>query len=186
MVKIKIFICTIWIAAFCVTIGGCKSYRQSRKQNQKLYNAIETNEVEAAKEAIDDGANMNSFRNIGLIMDSLYGKSDKNPVYADTAMHEDNKIAQYLIRKGADPNYKDKDGISLLMLAAQQGNIKFCKQLVEKGADVKYKKRGISALDYALSTGEIQDAKTQIELIEYLYQQKIPVTKMTKRILING
>ena len=107
---------------------------------------------------------MNSFRNIGLIMDSLYGKSDKNPVYADTAMHEDNKIAQYLIRKGADPNYKDKDGISLLMLAAQQGNIKFCKQLVEKGADVKYKKRGISALDYALSTGEIQDAKTQIEL----------------------
>lgn len=49
MVKIKIFICTIWIAAFCVTIGGCKSYRQSRKQNQKLYNAIETNEVEAAK-----------------------------------------------------------------------------------------------------------------------------------------
>ena len=41
-------------------------------------------------------------------------------------------------------------------------------QLVEKGADVKYKKRGISALDYALSTGEIQDAKTQIELIEYL------------------
>mgnify|MGYP000641779139 CR=1 FL=1 len=99
---------------------------------------------------------MNSFRNIGLIMDSLYGKSDKNPVYADTAMHEDNKIAQYLIRKGADPNYKDKDGISLLMLAAQQGNIKFCKQLVEKGADVKYKKRGISALDYALSTGEIQ------------------------------
>lgn len=61
MVKIKIFICTIWIAAFCVTIGGCKSYRQSRKQNQKLYNAIETNEVEAAKEAIDDGANMNSF-----------------------------------------------------------------------------------------------------------------------------
>ena len=186
MVKIKIFICTIWIAAFCVTIGGCKSYRQSRKQNQKLYNAIETNEVEAAKEAIDDGANMNSFRNIGLTMDSLYGKSDKNPVYADTAMHEDNKIAQYLIRKGADPNYKDKDGISLLMLAAQQGNIKFCKQLVEKGADVKYKKRGISALDYALSTGEIQDAKTQIELIEYLYQQKIPVTKMTKRILING
>ena len=186
MVKIKIFICTIWIAAFCVTIGGCKSYRQSRKQNQKLYNAIETNEVEAAKEAIDDGANMNSFRNIGLIMDSLYGKSDKNPVYADTAMHEDNKIAQYLIRKGADPNYKDKDGISLLMLAAQQGNIKFCKQLVEAGADVKYKKGGASALDYALSTREIQDAKTQIELIEYLYKQKTPVTKVTKSILIKG
>ena len=183
MVKIKICICTMCIAILGTAFSGCKSYKQSRKQNQKLYNAIETNELEAA---IDDGANKNSFQNVGLTMESISGKPDKNPVYADTAMHEDNKIAQYLIRKGADPNYKDKDGISLLMLAAQQGNIKFCKQLVEKGADVKYKKRGISALDYALSTGEIQDAKTQIELIEYLYQQKIPVTKMTKRILING
>ena len=65
-------------------------------------------------------------------MDSLYGKSDKNPVYADTAMHEDNKIAQYLIRKGADPDYKDKDGISLLMLAAQQGNIKILQAIGRK------------------------------------------------------
>ena len=101
-------------------------------------------------------------------------------------MHEDNKIAQYLVKNDANPNYKDKDGISLLMLAAQQGNIKFCKQLVEAGADVKYKKGGASALDYALSTREIQDAKTQIELIEYLYKQKTPVTKVTKSILIKG
>ena len=57
---------------------------------------------------------------------------------------------------------------------------------MQKKKESKYKKRGISALDYALSTGEIQDAKTQIELIEYLYQQKIPVTKMTKRMTTNG
>ena len=63
------------------------------------------------------------------------------------------------------------------MLAAQQGNIKFCKQLVEAGADVKYKKGGTSALDYALSTREIQDAKTQIELIEYLYSKKLQLQK---------
>ena len=66
------------------------------------------------------------------------------------------------------------------MLAAQQGNIKFCKQLVEKGADVKYKKRGISALDYALSTGEIQDAKSQIELIEYDFKIKEIINRLTK------
>ena len=186
MVKIKICICTICIAILGTAFSGCKSYKQSRKQNQKLYNAIETNELEAAKEAIDDGANRNSFQNVGLTMESISGKSDKNPVYADTVMHEDNKIAQYLVKNDANPNYKDKDGISLLMLAAQQGNIKFCKQLVEAGADVKYKKGGASALDYALSTREIQDAKTQIELIEYLYKQKTPVTKVTKSILIKG
>lgn len=186
MVKIKICICTICIAILGTAFSGCKSYKQSRKQNQKLYNAIETNELEAAKEAIDDGANRNSFQNVGLTMESISGKSDKNPVYADTVMHEDNKIAQYLVKNDANPNYKDKDGISLFMLAAQQGNIKFCKQLVEAGADVKYKKGGASALDYALSTREIQDAKTQIELIEYLYKQKTPVTKVTKSILIKG
>lgn len=186
MVKIKICICTMCIAILGTAFSGCKSYKQSRKQNQKLYNAIETNELEAAKEAIDDGANKNSFQNVGLTMESISGKPDKNPVYADTAMHEDNKIAQYLVKNDANPNYKDKDGISLLMLAAQQGNIKFCKQLVEAGADVKYKKGGASALDYALSTREIQDAKTQIELIEYLYKQKTPVTKVTKSILIKG
>ena len=100
------------IAILGTAFSGCKSYKQSRKQNQKLYNAIETNELEAAKEAIDDGANKNSFQNVGLTMESISGKPDKNPVYADTAMHEDNKIAQYLVKNDANPNYKDKDGIS--------------------------------------------------------------------------
>ena len=64
-------------------------------------------------------------------MDSLYGKSDKNPVYADTAMHEDNKIAQYLIRKGADPNCKDKDEFHYCACRPIR-NIKFCKAIAEK------------------------------------------------------
>ena len=71
MVKIKICICTMCIAILGTAFSGCKSYKQSRKQNQKLYNAIETNELEAAKEAIDDGANKNSFQNVGLTMESI-------------------------------------------------------------------------------------------------------------------
>ena len=184
MVKIKLHICIITIVG--IIIGGYKFYTRNEKQNQKLYNAIEINEVEAAKEAIDDGANKNSFRSISLTMESIHGKIDRNPVYADTVLHKDNQIAQYLIKNGADPNYKDKDGISLLMLAAQQGNIKFCKQLIKNGADVTYKKRTTSALDYAISSNEFQSAKDQIELIEYLYKQKTPITKVTRKILING
>lgn len=141
MVKIKLRICVICTIILSILIGAYKFYIRNEKQNQKLYNAIEINEVEAAKEAIDDGAN---------------------------------------------PNYKDKDGISLLMLSAKQGNIKFCKQLIKNGANVNYKKRNTSALDYALSSNEFQSGKKQIELIDYLYKQKTPVTKVTKKILING
>ena len=65
MVKIKICICTMCIAILGTAFSGCKSYKQSRKQNQKLYNAIETNEVEAAKEA----ARQIRLRNLsGIIM----------------------------------------------------------------------------------------------------------------------
>lgn len=186
MVKIKLRICVICTIILSILIGAYKFYIRNEKQNQKLYNAIEINEVEAAKEAIDDGANKNSFRSISLTMESIYGKSDRNPVYADTVLHKDNQIAQYLVKNGANPNYKDKDGISLLMLSAKQGNINFCKQLIKNGADVNYKKRNTSALDYALCSNEFQSGKKQIELIDYLYKQKTPVTKVTKKILING
>lgn len=43
-----------------------------------------------------------------------------------------------------------------------------------------------SALDFALASSDIKDRKKQIELIEYLKQQKTPVTKVTKKILIKG
>lgn len=186
MVKNKLHRYIVCIIIFSTVAAGYKIYTKNAKQNKKLYEAIETNDVEAAKEAIDDGANKNSFQSIILTMESISGKPDRNPVYADTVLHADNKIAQYLIEKGANTNYRDRDGISLLMLAAEQGNIKFCKQLIEKGADVGYKRKGESALDFALASSDIKDRKKQIELIEYLKQQKTPVTKVTKKILIKG
>lgn len=185
--KKKIFrIAGIFILIVCIVIGSYLFYTRHRKQNLKLYNAIEINDLEAAKEAIDDGADKDSFRCITLTMESRYGRIDRNPAYADTVMRNNNQIARYLIDQGADLNYKDKDGISLLMIAAQDGNLTFCKQLIEKGADVTYKKKGMSALDYAISSNQMADSKAQIKLLDYLYQKKVPVTIYTKRILEKG
>lgn len=154
--------------------------------NLKLYNAIESGNESAGKEAIDNGAGKNSFHSLILTMDSLNGRVDRNPVYADTILRNDNRIAQYLIEKGANPNYKDKDGISLLMLASYLGNRNFCKLLIEKGADIKYKNKGASALDYVIASAEIQDPEKQIQLIEYLYRKGAPVTKITKKFIQRG
>lgn len=154
--------------------------------NLKLYNAIESGNESAGKEAIDNGAGKNSFHSLILTMESLNGRVDRNPVYADTILRNDNKIARYLIEKGANPNYKDKDGISLLMLASYLGNEDFCIMLLKEGADIKYKNKGASTLDYAISSEEIQDSKKQLQLVEFLYQNGAPVTTTTKKFIKRG
>lgn len=162
--KIIFFIATISVV--CILFR-----KEDIKLNQKLYNAIELGNEASAVESIDEGANKNSFHSMFLIMESLSGKPDRNPAYADTILRRDNRIAQYLIQKGANPNYKNKDGISLLILAAKLRNLDFCKLLIKNGADVKYKCRGASALDYAITSEQIKNPALQIELIDYLYKK---------------
>jgi ankyrin repeat protein len=179
----KIIFIIVMIAA--VVVCGLLTIKEYNL-NFKLYSAIELGDEASAIEAIDDGANKNSFLFFILNMESLSGKPDRNPAYADTVLRQDNRIAQYLIQNGANPNYKDKDGISLLILAAKSGNLDFCKLLIKNGADVKYKCRGASALDYAITSAQIKNPALQIELIDYLYNIGVPVTAQTKRFLKRG
>lgn len=177
----------ILICLFLTAISLYIIYQTSRYYvNLKLYNAIESGNEESGKESIDNGAGKNSFHSLILTMESLNGRVDRNPVYADTILRNDNRIARYLMEKGANPNYKDKDGISLLMLASYLGNEDFCKMLIKEGADIKYKNKGASALDYVISSAEIQDSKKQIQLAEYLYGKGAPVTKITKKFIKHG
>lgn len=152
----------------------------------KLYNAIESGDTASGIEAVEEGAGKDSFSSFLLVMESLLGKTDRNPVYADTILRNDNEIAGYLIQSGTNPNYKDKDGISLLMLAAKLGNLDFCKLLIENGADPDYKRKGASALDYVITSEDITDAEKQRQLAEYLYKAGVPVTTVTKRFVKRG
>lgn len=61
------------------------------------------------------------------------------------------------------------------------GNLDFCKLLIENGADPGYKRKGASALDYAITSEDITDAEKQQQLAEYLYKAGVPVTTVTKR-----
>ena len=57
----------------------------------------------------------------------------------------DNKsdILEYLIKSGADPNMKGKDGLSPLYLACVNGNYQSVKCLVDNGAEINHLYNGV-------------------------------------------
>ncbi|HXJ95414.1 MAG TPA: ankyrin repeat domain-containing protein [Terriglobia bacterium] len=78
----------------------------------------------------------------------------------------DARFTVMLVQHGADPNTKDPDGNSLLMLAAASDDIPVdaIRELIKLGADVNTRNpQGHTALDYAESRGMNPVAKALIE-----------------------
>lgn len=150
-----LFLCVI----VCAGIMWGKWQIDEYRKNLKLYNAIESGDAASGIEAVEEGAGKDSFSSFLLVMESLSGKDDRNPVCADTILRNDNEIAGYL---------------------------DFCKLLIENGADPGYKRKGASALDYAITSENITDAEKQRQLAEYLYKAGVTVTTVTKRFLKRG
>lgn len=145
----------IWIPVIlCLVITGCSSkpidsardvinmLSDDSVPDVSLLVAIKNNNFEQAKEAVEDGANIN------VLKGRLF--SESNPVLiASYAQNDD--MARYLIGLGADPNYQDDEGMSLLMLAANHLDMEMAEMLIERGADIHtVDKNGQTALEYAL------------------------------------
>ncbi len=74
-------------------------------------------------------------------------------------------IAKALIKRGADVNAKDKDGITALMVAASHNNAPMLGLLLQSGADPAAKNnKGQTALDIAKLNGNL-DAAQAISVI---------------------
>ena len=59
-----------------------------------------------------------------------------------------------LLEKGANPNKRDKYGMSVLMEAAEEGNLQIVKVLLDKGADPNLKdKLGLTTMHFAVEEG---------------------------------
>lgn len=90
------------------------------KANKALLNAVNKGEIEAAKQAIADGANVGG---------ALFG----------AAQNGHKEIAELLIAGGADVNAKNKGGKTPLSRAVNGLNSKIVELLIDKGADVNAK-----------------------------------------------
>jgi hypothetical protein len=51
-------------------------------------------------------------------------------------------IARFLIKKGADINFRDNNGVTILALSARAGHINVCQRLLEKGINFNAKAGG--------------------------------------------
>ncbi len=98
-----------------------------------------------------------------LLIISLSGFTQDADSELITAIENGNeKQVFYLLKAGADANYKTAYGISALMYAADKGNIYIVKTLLKYGADADYKP------DYELPALHSAVKKNHVEIAELL------------------
>ncbi len=130
----------------------------------KLLDAMQNQNFQEAKEAIECGADLNTTT---ASVNSIISPIDKNTISFCTVSDDANDIAIYLIESGADVNYNCGEA-SLLMSEISMGNIKVCESLLKNGADVNYSffdgYSNITVLNY-LFENRYADKKKLVNLI---------------------
>lgn len=164
MVKkiLSILLCIISIIA----LSSCSKINNIFINNaaSKLYIALDNGNLEAVKEAVADGADINTTT---ASCYSVISSTDYNTISYCTVSNTLDNIAVYLIENGANVNYH-KDA-SLLMSEVSMSNYEVCKSLIENGADVNYGfdygKYKISVVNYLFREGISGNEKQIIDLL---------------------
>jgi len=110
-----------------------------------LHKACEKGNIEAVKQHLADGADVN-----------VKGDGGRTPLH-EAAIEGHTEVVELLIDKGADVNAMDElEGLTPLHLAAAWGHKEVVELLIDKGADVNaMDDTGRTPLDYA--EGETAD-----------------------------
>ena len=149
-----------------------------------IWTAAQTGNIEAVKQHLEDGVDVNSKSEIGRtpldvaiafkqfkITDLLRKNGGRTKdelkatesVKAATELGNIEAVKQHL-NDGAKVNFKDETGMTLLHLAALKGYNEIVKLLIEAGADVNAKDRDDGTpLDNAMSEGEKETAELLLE-----------------------
>ncbi|PSH03394.1 MAG: hypothetical protein CXZ00_12605 [Acidobacteria bacterium] len=132
---------------------------------ERLANAVRTGNVEAARELLDKGADINAPK-------CAKGLAYITPLQC-AATYGQTEIVKLLLERGANLEIKDNEGRgdAALAIAVKNHNIDVTKLLLAKGADVNASDRGgETALFYAVDTSYVpgwSNEKT-IEMVKLL------------------
>ncbi|WP_143321424.1 ankyrin repeat domain-containing protein [Clostridium sp. HBUAS56010] len=178
--KKKIIICVGMGLLIC--LSGC-SYHKYRSQIEKdsptsvsyedwqLLAAMSqgSSSLERAREAIDAGAEINSYEKGQVEIYDHPRSKDRILLLTPLRIALKNGavgVFEELIKRGADVNIKEADGKTPLMCVASNSGLKQITMLVEAGADVTYENsKGLDALDYAASSSH-----KGTDVLEYLLE----------------
>ena len=122
-----------------VVLVGCGESQPPEPPDISIHDAVFDGNIEAAKQAIAAGADVNA-KDLGGLTDLHYAASGGQK-----------EITELLIAEGADVNAKDESGKTPLHWAAWRGHKEVAELLIANDADVNARKNnGITPLDLAV------------------------------------
>lgn len=148
-------------------------YMAMNKLDQKLFDALGTNDIDGAEQLLRNGANVNAKNHLGqtplirfayssIIIDMLLKHNpdkDERDCNGYTALqygtyYGDQYIMRSLLTHGASPDIQDNRGWTPLIEAIEKNDVAAVKILLERNADVSLKtKDGQTAIDIAKENG---------------------------------
>ncbi|OYT69279.1 MAG: hypothetical protein CFK49_07970 [Armatimonadetes bacterium JP3_11] len=154
------------------------------ERNERLLQAVESGDLEQVKRVLTAGAVVNARTKSGLTalsiavirgydaiallliekgasLDARDRSGDRenrmpgnSPVHY-AAIYGRTRVLKAMLDRGVSPNLRDRNGRTLLMLAAENGHRETVKLLLERGADPKTRSAlGDTALDAARRSGD--------------------------------
>ena len=175
--KKRIFIITFVLVGLCVIAFAAFMINQ-RIQTLNLFDAIKNDDYNAAKKAIDNGADVNDRKN--------HFDPEYNPTPLVAACYKENEeIIKLLVENGADVNKTDAatDISPLIAVLGRYGSKRFSLAfyLIENGADIYYSTNTHSSFARTIHVLENDsDATIQegFELFKYYIDNNVDISKM--------
>ncbi|KAG6931799.1 serine/threonine-protein phosphatase 6 regulatory ankyrin repeat subunit B-like [Chelydra serpentina] len=98
------------------------------------------------------------------------GKAQETPLHIAARIHEGEKVAEMLLKSGADVNVEQEDGETAMHVAARHGNLRMIKALIEEGGDLtSQSKAGECPLHVAVQHCHLPVVE---EILNYLATEK--------------
>ena len=178
MIKKRILIPIIILS---VILLACSCYiTNGLYQSSKLLTAVENNDYESAKEAVECGAWINKRRFV-VYLPAIMGINTTPLIEA--CKNGNQEIVELLIENGADVNFEDNGTKNTPLLAAIKGTkenrFRLAMYIIEKGGDIYANQGGASVFYRALYISENdseQNVDESVTVIKYLLEINVDHT----------
>ncbi|XP_037747858.1 serine/threonine-protein phosphatase 6 regulatory ankyrin repeat subunit A isoform X3 [Chelonia mydas] len=98
------------------------------------------------------------------------GKAQETPLHIAACIHEGEKVAEMLLKSGADVNVEQENGETAMHVAARHGNLRMIKALIEEGGELtSQSKAGECPLHIAVQHCHLPVVE---EILNYLATEK--------------
>ena len=143
--------------SFISKIFGKSSARSASSSDvQRAYgicDAARDGNESAFMELLGKGANINTTEGGNLDFSPLMWASEQGNI----------GMLRLLLKSGADPNLRNKRGVTALMLAANNGHTGVIKMLLDGGANPHFEVGGVSALSGAAAFGHVEAVRLLLD-----------------------